>query len=35
MFLAMRSRVAYAVVDERYDDLGMDALVSVCSRNWT
>ena len=27
--------LAYAVVHERYYDLGMDALVSVCSRNWT
>ena len=27
--------LAYAVVNERYYGLGMDALVSVCSRNWT
>ena len=27
--------LAYAVVTERYYGLGMDALVSVCSRKWT
>ena len=28
-------RLGYALVNERYYGLGMDALVSVCARKWT
>ena len=32
MIWAWMLRLAYALVSERYYNLGMDALVSVCSR---